>query len=55
MEGPLLEIHELGPGHPRQGYEEVVGHDSLIPPYREDGGGLDLQELSGFNRPVILL
>jgi hypothetical protein len=31
VEGPLREIHEPGPGRPRQGYREVVGHDNLIP------------------------
>jgi hypothetical protein len=36
VEGPLREIHEPGPGRPSQGYGEVVGHDSLIPTYRED-------------------
>jgi hypothetical protein len=55
VEGPLGEIHELGPGHLRQGYGEVVGHDSLITAYHEDGGGVDLQELSGDDRPIILL
>jgi hypothetical protein len=42
VEGPLGEIHEPGPGHPCQGYGEVVGHDSLIPTCREDGGWVDL-------------
>jgi hypothetical protein len=55
MEGPFGEIHEPVPGHPRQGYGEVVGHDNLIPPSREDRGGVDLQELGRVDRPVILL
>jgi hypothetical protein len=55
VEGPLGEIHEPEPGRPRQGYMEVVGHDSLIPPSHEDGGGVDLQELSGVDHPVVLL
>jgi hypothetical protein len=55
VEGPLGEIHETGPGHPCQGYGEVVGHDSLIRACREDGGGVDLQELGGVNHPVVLL
>jgi hypothetical protein len=46
---------EPGPGRPRQGYGEVVGHDGLIPPCSEDGGGVDLQEFVGVNHPVILL
>jgi hypothetical protein len=55
VEGPLGEIHEPGPGRPRQGYGEVLGHDSLIPTCHEDGGGVDLQELGGVDRPIILL
>jgi hypothetical protein len=55
VEGPLEEIHELGPDRPRQGYREVVGHYNLIPACRKDGSGVDLQELDGVNRPVVLL
>jgi hypothetical protein len=55
VESPLREIHKLGPGHPRQGYGEVVDHDSLIPTGREDGGEVDLQKLSGVNRLVVFL
>jgi hypothetical protein len=55
VEGPLGEIHEPGPDRPHQGYGELVGHDSLIPACREDGGGVDLQELGGVDHPVVLL
>jgi hypothetical protein len=55
VEGPLGEIHKPGPGRPRQGYREVVGHSSLIPACCEDGGAVDLQELSGVNRPIVRL
>jgi hypothetical protein len=34
---------------------EVVGHDSLIAPCRENGCGVDLQELDGVDRPIVLL
>jgi hypothetical protein len=34
---------------------EVVGHDGLITCCYEDGGGVDLQELSGVNGPIVLL
>jgi hypothetical protein len=46
VEGPLGEIHEPGLGRPRQDYGEVVGHDNLTPTCREDGCGVDLQELA---------
>jgi hypothetical protein len=31
----------------------MVGHDGLIPPCSEDGGGVDLQELNGVDGPVV--
>jgi hypothetical protein len=55
VEGSLGKIHESGPGRPHQGYREVVGHDSLILACREDGGEVDLQELSRVDCTVILL
>jgi hypothetical protein len=55
VEGPLREIHELRMGHPSQGYREAVGHDDLISACNEDGGGVDLLELIGLDRPIVLL
>jgi hypothetical protein len=54
-EGPLRQVHEPRPGHTGQGHREVVGHDDLIPSCSEDRGGVDLQELSGVDTPVVLL
>jgi hypothetical protein len=54
-EGPLGQVHEPRPGHAGQGNWEVVGHDGLIPSCSEDGGGIDLYELSGVDTSVILL
>jgi hypothetical protein len=34
---------------------EVVGHDGLIPSCGEDGGGVDLHELSRVDSPVVFL
>jgi hypothetical protein len=55
VEGPLGEIHEPRPGHPSQSYKKVVGHDNLITPCSEDGGGVDLQEFSEVDCPVVPL
>jgi hypothetical protein len=41
-EGPLRQVHEPRPGRTGQGYREIVDHDSLIPSYSEDRGGVDL-------------
>jgi hypothetical protein len=49
-----MEIHEPRTGCPRQGYRGVVGHDGLIAAYIEDGGGVDLLELSGVDHPIVL-
>jgi hypothetical protein len=54
-EGPLRQVHEPRPGRTGQGHREVVGHDDLIPSCSEDRGGVDLQELSGVDTPVVLL
>jgi hypothetical protein len=34
---------------------EVVGYDGLIPSCSEDGGGVDLQELSGVDTHIVFL
>jgi hypothetical protein len=55
VEGPLGQVQEPRLGHSSQGNMEVVGHNGLIRSCHKDRGGVDLQELSGFAGPVILL
>jgi hypothetical protein len=54
-ESLLQKVHEPRPGCISQGHREVVGHDSLIPSYSEDTGGIDLQKLYGVDGPIVLL
>jgi hypothetical protein len=49
------EIHESRPGGADQGNMKVVHHHHFISTGREDGGGIDLEELGEVDRPVVLL
>jgi hypothetical protein len=52
---PWGHVHEPRLGHADQDHREIIGHDSFIPSYTKDGGGVDLQELGGVDAPVIFI
>jgi hypothetical protein len=54
-ERALRQVHEPWPRRPGQGDRKIVGHDGLIFSYSEDRGGVDLQEFSKVNYPIVLL
>jgi hypothetical protein len=53
VQGPWGQVHEPRPSQASQGHREVVGHNGFIPSCSKDGGGIDLQELGGVDKPIV--
>src|SRR6185436_15457083 len=54
LDRPRCEVHEPGPGWPRQGYMKVACHDGAVTTSRCDGGNIHLQELRRVSGTVVL-
>jgi hypothetical protein len=53
--GLTREVHEPRQGRASQGHGEIVHHHHLFFTSHEDGGNVDLEELSEVDRHVVLL
>src|SRR6185312_11528619 len=54
LDRPRCEIHEPGPGWPRQGYMKIACHDGAVTTSRCDGGNVHLQEFRRVSSTVVL-
>ncbi|KAG2563859.1 hypothetical protein PVAP13_8KG370602 [Panicum virgatum] len=54
LDRPRCEVHEPGPGWPRQGYMKVACHDGAVATSCCDGGNVHLQEFRRVSSTVVL-